>query len=255
MSKRYVFVDGAHLQRHYREHMTAFFGEAPPIDFEQLLHSANAEKLFFYDSVDRLAAEALVADADAELDRINSTANCHVREGTVRAGRKRSGLEQKEVDVMLAVEMLTHGFRRNFDDAVLVTGDLDFKPAVDSLVNLGLRVEVWYVRRHGAQPLLAAADSRRELTLRDWFRWSGASFNARHADAFPRQDLISHTLSMAPKRSGHVGKRTCTLHNMSPSWALVILNFDHGRNLRVTANSPEAIEAYMPLVHDAIEWS
>src|ERR1700758_3378597 len=42
--------------------------------------------------------------------RLRSTDGVHVYEGDVRKRRHKGGLEQKMVDVMLAVDMLTHSF-------------------------------------------------------------------------------------------------------------------------------------------------
>ncbi|MBD2254416.1 NYN domain-containing protein [Nostoc parmelioides] len=42
--------------------------------------------------------------------------------------------EQKEIDIMIAVDMLTHSFQKNMDEATLLAGDLDFKPLIDALV-------------------------------------------------------------------------------------------------------------------------
>lgn len=257
MSQRYLFVDGGHLRLHYRDHMRAFFGSLPPpLDYEALVVEARCTKLFFYDSVDRRADQAAVAEADAELARIHRTPNCHVRQGTVRRGKKRRGRQQKQVDVLLAVEMLTHGFRRNFDDAVLLSGDLDFKPAVDNLVNLGLRIEVWYARRTAAAALLDAADARRELTLRDFFRWSGEAFMERHRGEMPEDTWIDHKLPYPVVAKGRIGDLPCTLLAPGDSRPVLTIAGLHRRNdRRITALDRERLERYVSLVYGAITWS
>ncbi len=47
----------------------------------------------------------------------------------------------------------------------LLTGDLDFKPLVQSLVDMGLHVEVAGDARHTSTDLADAADSYRPLSL------------------------------------------------------------------------------------------
>jgi uncharacterized LabA/DUF88 family protein len=51
-----------------------------------------------------------------------------VRQGWLSPGKKR---QQKEVDVLLAVDMLTRSFYKNMTKAVLLAGDRDFKPVVE----------------------------------------------------------------------------------------------------------------------------
>ena len=53
-------------------------------------------------------------------------------------------LEEKGVDVALAVDMLTGAFEDLYDAAVLVSSDGDFKPAVEAVQRLGKRVEYLY---------------------------------------------------------------------------------------------------------------
>ena len=61
-----------------------------------------------------------------EFNSIRSLAGFHVIEGTLSAKR------QKEVDVALAVDMLTHAFNHNMGWAHLIAGDLDFRPLVQA---------------------------------------------------------------------------------------------------------------------------
>jgi hypothetical protein len=45
-------------------------------------------------------------------------------------GEKPKNARQKQVDVHLAVDMINHAVRQNLKRASLLTGDLDFKPAI-----------------------------------------------------------------------------------------------------------------------------
>lgn len=62
-----------------------------------------------------------------------------------RVYKRTKGRASKRVDIAMASEMLVHGFRDNFDTAIVVTGDEDFVPAIDALASLGKRVVLWYV--------------------------------------------------------------------------------------------------------------
>jgi uncharacterized LabA/DUF88 family protein len=63
-----------------------------------------------------------------EFNAIRSLPGFHVRLGTLSGTGKR--LRQKEVDVQLAVDMLTQAFAKNMNRATLIAGDLDFRPVV-----------------------------------------------------------------------------------------------------------------------------
>ena len=73
------------------------------------------------------------------LDRIEATTGFHVRPGTARR-RKGSRVEQKEVDVLLAVDMLSHAYRGNMHVALLISNDLDFRPAIEECTRHGIYV-------------------------------------------------------------------------------------------------------------------
>jgi len=49
---------------------------------------------------------------------------------------------QKEVDVAMAVQMVVHAFKDNYDVAIVVSGDRDFIPAIQEVQSAGKRVEV-----------------------------------------------------------------------------------------------------------------
>ena len=57
--------------------------------------------------------------------------------------RKRSdNMVEKGIDIALAVDLLSLGYEKAYDIAVLVTGDGDFVRAVEVIKSRGLRVEV-----------------------------------------------------------------------------------------------------------------
>jgi hypothetical protein len=111
--------------------------------------------------------EERVAPQQAMLERAGMVHGVHVYQGI--AHRRQRKLEQKKVDVMITVDMLTHTFRRNMDYATLLTGDGDFHPLVDALVNDGMFVNLWYPEGHSSRDLVSAADGRRPITIHDLY--------------------------------------------------------------------------------------
>lgn len=181
----YVFIDGEYLRRRHHEAMRNFFGVDGEIDHSPIMRAAGASRVYFYDAIDytRLLEEA-DSDWEARVTQrelshacIRSLNGFHVRSGSVRPGKRRG---QKEVDVLLAVDMLVHGFNGSMSRAVLVAGDIDFRPVVEELVRHGVFVNVWYHRNSFAQELPGAADFGYEIRFRDLYEWSTPAFKSSH---------------------------------------------------------------------------
>lgn len=173
---KYLFVDGNALRMHLSWFSQRYAeGRELALRWQNLL--GGYEKVFYYDAIPVKSEE----ETDEEYEnRIKSIAALHdklseingfrVYEGDARKRRGR-GLEQKKVDVMIAVDMLTHTIRRNMDRTGLLAGDLDFKPLLDALVNEGMYVTLVYPPRATSSELRAAADSREPLTPTKTFSW------------------------------------------------------------------------------------
>jgi len=66
---------------------------------------------------------------------------------------------EKGTDVQLAVDMITHSFKNNYDVAILVAGDNDFVSAVQAVKDNGKHIEVALFGKEGtSRQLRAAAD-------------------------------------------------------------------------------------------------
>jgi hypothetical protein len=161
--------------------MKAVFDTLPHLNADPMCHAFNCAKGFYYDCLDEQRSDEQIADYEIRKKGLEDTFNqireipgFHVRLGTL-AGRR-----QKEVDVALAVDMLTHAFYKNMSRAVLIAGDLDFRPLVDSLVRLGTYVEVASAKSNTAKPLQWAADWHRELTFDILYGWTTEEFRQLH---------------------------------------------------------------------------
>jgi uncharacterized LabA/DUF88 family protein len=166
----YLFVDGGALLGRIQNVSEKWYGGAAfEIDFRNL--ARNYTKVFYYDALPVRENGESEGDYEARtvskrefLNRVANTDGVHVYEGDARR-RRRRGLEQKKVDVMLTVDMLTHSFRKNMHKATLFTGDNDFKPLIDALVQDGMFVTLWYPPEETSRELMQAADARMPLTL------------------------------------------------------------------------------------------
>jgi hypothetical protein len=95
--------------------------------------------------------------------RLQSMVSMSMKE--MRGGDAGVGSSKKKVDVMLTVDMLTHAFRKNMHKATLLTGDNDFKPLIDALVQDGMFVTLWYPTGETSAELMQAADARKPLNI------------------------------------------------------------------------------------------
>jgi len=166
---KYLFIDGGCL-RVVLDRMAATYAGGVVLNLDYGTLTSAYSKVFYYDALpERKLSEddptyhARIAPQRRLFDRLSSLDRFHVYEGDVRRSSARRGPEQKKIDVMIAVDMLTHSFRRNMHEATLLTGDLDFKPLIDALVQEGMFVTLWYPPSVTAKELIAAADRSRPL--------------------------------------------------------------------------------------------
>lgn len=167
----YLFIDAGYLRSRLTNWGKHFHEERLPFRFESL--KQGFLKVFYFDSPPaQRDGEELTSFQERADEYENSkielieTGGFHVREGSLktRSGRKSEGRqEQKQVDVMLSVEMLAHAMRGNFSKATLLAGDLDFLPVVEALVQNGIYITIWAHKRTISKELWRAADRRREF--------------------------------------------------------------------------------------------
>jgi uncharacterized LabA/DUF88 family protein len=186
--KAYAYVDGAFLRDRASFAIRQMLGCEPELDFNNVRNVLQAQRLFYYDCVE-LESRTGEAAADFELrtksmsamlKHIGSSPMCHVRLGTLKQRQGRRRISQKEVDVKVAVDMLTHAAARSVEKAILLTGDLDFRPVVESLVQLGIVVEIAHDPLVTAGELLEAADIRRALDIHGWVSMCSNEFQRLH---------------------------------------------------------------------------
>jgi len=184
----HIYVDAGYFREVFRETIQAVFGLQYEPDYTAIIRSYNARRAYYYDCIDNIPRKDEAEDdlksriqgQEDYLDSIDSIKGLHVRRGHLKSGRRKR--EQKEVDVLLAVDMMEHSFNRVITKAILISGDRDFKPVVESLVRAGTFVEVRYRLNTGAKELGKAADLMVPLSTTQLIEWvrldSGADRNA-----------------------------------------------------------------------------
>lgn len=94
--------------------------------------------------------------------------------------RKKTGMAQKEVDILIAVDMLTHTHRKNMHRLTFISGDQDFAPLVEAVVRDGMYVELLYPEGHTAKDLKDFADHARPMDVDFMHSISAEEFRSRH---------------------------------------------------------------------------
>ena len=136
----YLFIDGGCVRLTLEKISNQFFdGIKIELNYYELTKRYN--KVFYYDSLPPKRQEENDIQYQQRIEpdlrflaKLAAFDRFHVYEGEVRRSKSRKRNEQKKVDIMIAVDMLTHSFRRNMQRATLLTSDLDFKPLIDALV-------------------------------------------------------------------------------------------------------------------------
>ena len=183
----YGFVDGGYFRSAIREVIgTVFDVPTVPVDYGQimtLLSSAGErpQKIFYYDCIGPGSGSegesSETGTANDAVEQIRSLPGFHVQLGTLRGGRRP---RQKEVDVFLATDMLMHAFNRNMDHVHLLAGDLDFRPAIDALVRMGVWVTLHAHHRSYSKDLGWASDQFHHLNSDRLMKLTTGEFREKH---------------------------------------------------------------------------
>lgn len=175
-SNKYLFIDGGCFRSLFTNYSRIFPISIDQLGFDNVIK--GFDRVFYYDAPppqkhnenDDVYQKRL-DEFDGFLDQIGSYAGVHIYEGEIRPNRGRRGAEQKTVDVKIAVDILTFSTQHSLTSCSLLTGDLDFKPLIDAVVQNGTEVELWYPRQNTNRNLILSADKKRPITIRVVGQW------------------------------------------------------------------------------------
>jgi hypothetical protein len=185
--------------------------------------------------------------------KIQSGHGFHVKLGSLSGSSRK--MRQKEVDILLAVEMLDHAFRKNMTSVALIAGDLDFAPLVESLVRLGTWVDVFYDPKSIAQGLLDAADRGIPLTFQHYYTMCALDFQS--ANSLPSRQPRA---SWRPENEGFSLTRAGRLPNgdivqlVVKGTGYVLFVSQQPNPWMLLHNDPTVLENFFVATHCAIEW-
>lgn len=276
----YIFIDGAYLLRRHAEIMRSWFDFEPDMDFGSAIRglerlSGTSEvwipvggppsivdqdmRSFYYDCLDEDRRPSETDEDFAErLERQNARLRdlrdvngCHIRLGALKGSKRR---QQKEVDVLIAVDMMAHAARGNMDKAVLVTGDLDLRPAVEALVQLGISVQIVSEEKTTSRELTWAASSFSKLTFKNFYDWTQLAQRKGHP--LPRQrNYLPNTGEIL--KEGSVKSDRCSLYQSGKEYVVYFPSFTADvvtDKQTFEHENLDKIELYFRIQYEPIVW-
>ncbi|MEP0874144.1 NYN domain-containing protein [Trichocoleus desertorum AS-A10] len=258
----YLFIDGGYLKDKYNKTKQWFEGNGE-IDFYKIKGYFSAKKAFYYDCLDN-QRKAQESESDFSLrlfeqkqffNSIQEVEGFHVQLGTlVGDGKKR---RQKEVDILLAVDMMNHAIRGNMDKAVLLSGDRDFRPLVQSLIQMGTYVLIASDEESTAKEFIWAADSHHKITFFDLYYWSSNSLISQYPllDRWNSNDAHElHNYSLVKK--GLLKEHKVMLYKSEETFLICFPNYKNSiYNYYIKSNNLSNLETFCCLENNGnINW-
>ena len=181
----YMFIDGGYLRGLSKIGGDLFEVDALPFDLSRV--AGGHKRVFYYDceppqrnKSDKEHRKA-VDEFYEFIDDINSLKGFHTFVGKTK-GSGRS-VRQKEIDVKITVDLLSHAYRRTMDRVILLAGDQDFKPLVNEVVRSGMYITVLCFKNNSSKDLRSSADERDMIDLQRLYNWCRMDFI--HGTEFP----------------------------------------------------------------------
>lgn len=190
-SNRYVFIDGEYLTQLAIKAGEKWFGKKADLDFSKIHEQLDGRRTFYYDCLpaksDKEKEEIYQArflEKSNLFNRLRTLPGWHVNEGIAK-WRKKTGTSQKEVDVLIAVDMLTHTYRKNMDAITFIAGDLDFRPLVEAIVREGMYISLQYGQMSITDDLKNSADEAIRIGPNRLLKFCSESFQKEIGFAVP----------------------------------------------------------------------
>jgi len=269
-----LFIDGAYLRQRHADMISRVFGKPGKLDLTTLRRSVirqtpegspgQFQRVFYYDclhdvaKVDETPEElsTRIREQKAFFDTVQTHHGFHVRLGSLSGSSRK--LRQKEVDILLTVEMLDHAFRKNMTSAALLAGDLDFAPLLESLVRLGTWVDLYHDPRSIAQGLLASADRGIPLTFHNYYSLLPNDF--QQANPLPQvldsPNWVPESIDYSKVRVGRtVGGGAVSLYQKRGQAGEFVLRSEAPSGPRVLIHSNAAVvENFFAVNYSTVEW-
>jgi len=149
-----IFIDGSNFYHSVKDTFGLFPGEIENTEvFRKLSEFLKGDRMLiricYYNApLDIKYNKEIYSKQQSFLDRLNNVPGFKVIRCRLRKIEKDDGKVEYRVkgdDIKLTVDMLSDAYEDQYDTAVIVSGDGDFKPLVDKVRKLGKKVENAYL--------------------------------------------------------------------------------------------------------------
>ena len=155
-----IFIDGSNFYHSVKDTFGLFHEEVENADiFRKMIEFLKGERLlvavYYYNApLDRGHNEDTYWKQQAFFAQLRNIPGVQVVLCTMRKSKDKDGKCEYRVkgdDIHLGIDMVSFAYENQYDVAVLVSGDGDFKPAINKVRKLGKEVEnaYLYVSRSG----------------------------------------------------------------------------------------------------------
>ncbi len=191
MTERVMFfIDGSNLY-----HSLKHFFKRTDINIAELcrkiLDKRQLVRIYYFNAiVSKKEEPERFKDQQAFFAGVAAIPYCELRLGRlVYNNWPNSPPYEKGVDIQLATDMITHGFRDNYDVAILIAGDSDYVGAIQAVKDNGKHVEIaLFGKEQTSRPLRVVGD--KIITLNSRFLkscWKEAKGKLTRTRRWPRR--------------------------------------------------------------------
>ncbi len=140
-NKVMIFIDGSNLYHVLIKNCGR--SDLKFLDFANKLTGTkrSLEKIYYYNVRQELQGKIKIPEEQQKfLTSLRKIPKLEVKLGIWK--EQNGSIVEKGVDVMLATDLVLHAVKNNFDTAIIVSGDGDFFPAMETAKKEGKRIEV-----------------------------------------------------------------------------------------------------------------
>jgi len=155
-----IFIDGSNLY-----HSLKGFFKRTDIDIGKFCNKLRDKRrlirIYYYNAiVGRREEPERYRDQQAFFSSVGAIPYCELRLGRlVYVNWPNSPPYEKGVDIQLTTDLLTHSYKDNYDEAILVAGDSDYVGALQAVKDNGKNIEVaLFGKERTSRPLRDVAD-------------------------------------------------------------------------------------------------
>lgn len=173
--RSYTYIDGGAIRGAIKTFSPYFGGEQVEVQWPRLRN--HSERVFYYDALPgqpnagetEAVFQERLKNMRVKFDSMRELPGFFVNYGV--SFRRRRQLEQKRVDTMIAVDILTHAHRGLVPNITLITNDQDFYPVILAAMEVGIRVTLVCQPQKTNDEFMHASDYLNSLNLVKFHGW------------------------------------------------------------------------------------